>query len=106
MRFFLKGMVNLMVGSTTSMLRSWESRIENEGGIADIKINEDLRSLSADIISRACFGSNYSQGEEIFLKLNTLQGIMSKGNVGVPGFRYGNILNPLILITKTRKLLH
>nr|XP_023890860.1 cytochrome P450 714C2-like isoform X1 [Quercus suber] len=84
----VKGMVNLMVDSTTSMLRSWESRIENEGGIADIKINDNLRSLSADIISRACFGSNYSQGEEIFLKLNTLQGIMSKGNVGVPGFRF------------------
>ncbi|KAL4600212.1 hypothetical protein ACB092_11G182000 [Castanea dentata] len=84
----VKGMVNLMVDSTTSMLRSWESRIENEGGIADIKIKEHLRSLSADIISRACFGSNYSQGEEIFLKLNTLQGIMSKGNVGVPGYRF------------------
>ncbi|KAK4592584.1 hypothetical protein RGQ29_016922 [Quercus rubra] len=84
----VKGTVKLMVDSTTSMLRSWESRIENEGGIADIKINDDLRSLSADIISRACFGSNYSQGEEIFLKLKTLQGIMSKGNVGVPGFRF------------------
>ncbi|XP_075646980.1 cytochrome P450 714C2-like [Castanea sativa] len=84
----VKGMVNLMVDSTISMLRSWESRIENEGGIADIKISEDLRSLSADIISKACFGSNYSHGEEIFLKLKTLQGIMSKGNVGVPGFRF------------------
>ncbi|GMY22973.1 cytochrome P450 714C2-like [Fagus crenata] len=81
-------MVNLMVDSTTLMLRSWESRIENEARIANIKIDEDLRSLSVDIISRACFGSNYSQGEEIFLKLNTLQRIMSKGNVGVPGFRF------------------
>ncbi|KAM3733397.1 hypothetical protein ACB098_11G132600 [Castanea mollissima] len=84
----VKGMVNLMVDSTISMRRSWESRIENEGGIADIKISEDLRSLSADIISKACFGSNYSHGEEIFLKLKTLQGITSKGNVGVPGFRF------------------
>ena len=96
MHFLLKGMVILMVDSTFSMLRSWESRIENEGGIADIEIIEDFRSLSADIISRACFGSNYSQGEEIFLKLKALQGIMSKRNIGVPGFRYGNILNPLI----------
>ena len=104
MHFLLKGMVILMVDSTFSMLRSWESRIEDEGGIAEIEIIEDFRSLSADIISIACFGSNYSQGEEIFLKLKALQGIMSKGNIGVPGFRYGNILNPLILITKTRKL--
>ncbi|KAL4597815.1 hypothetical protein ACB092_11G016100 [Castanea dentata] len=84
----VKGMVILMVDSTFSMLRSWESRIENEGGIADIEIIEDCRSLSADIISRACFGSNYSQGEEIFLKLKALQGIMSTGNIGVPGFRF------------------
>jgi hypothetical protein len=104
-QFFLKGMVNLMVDSTTLMLRSWESRIENEVGIANIKIDEDLRSLSVDIISRACFGSNYSQGEEIFLKLNTLQRIMSKGNVGVPGFRYGNISDPFIIITMARRLL-
>ena len=58
-------MVILMVDSTFSMLRSWESRIENEGGIAEIEIIEDFRSLFTDIISRACFGSNYSQGEEI-----------------------------------------
>lgn len=79
--------MNLMVDTTTSMLRTWGRRIENEGGIAEITIDEDLRSLSADIISRACFGSDYSQGEEIFEKLETLQRIMSKGTVGVPGFR-------------------
>ncbi|KAM3685590.1 hypothetical protein ACJW31_11G129800 [Castanea mollissima] len=59
-----------------------------KGGVADIEIVEDFRSLSADIISRASFGSNYSQGEEIFLKLKALQAIMSKGNIGVPGFRF------------------
>ena len=105
MQFFLKGMVNLMVDSTTLMLRSWESRIENEAGIANIKIDEDLRSLSVDIKSKACFGSNYSQGEEIFLKLNALQRILSQGNVGVPGFRYGNISDPFIIITMARRLL-
>jgi hypothetical protein len=83
-----KGMVNLMLDSTTSMLRTWESRVENEGGVSDIKIDEDLRSLSADILSRACFGSDYTQGEEIFLKLETLQKIMSNTNMGVPGYRY------------------
>ena len=69
MHFLLKGMVILMVDSTFSMLRSWESRIENEGGIADIEIIEDFKSLSADIISRACLRSNYSQGEEIHILL-------------------------------------
>ena len=73
------------------MLRSWESRIENEGGIAVIEIDKDLRSLSADIISRACFGSNYTQGEEIFLKLRDLGKIMSKRPLGIPGLRYNDM---------------
>ena len=78
-----------MVDSTTSLLRSWESRIEKEEGFADIRVDEDLRSLSADIISRACFGSSYSQGKDIFIKLRTLQTVMSDGflHFGVLGIR-------------------
>ena len=67
-----------MVDATTSLLKSWEIRVEGEGGISEIIVDEDLRSLSADIISRACFGSNYSKGEEIFSKLNELQELLSK----------------------------
>ncbi|KAF5732847.1 hypothetical protein HS088_TW17G00380 [Tripterygium wilfordii] len=84
----IKDMVNLMVDSTRLVLNSWESRIEKEGRLADINIEEDLRNLSADIISRACFGSNYSEGEEIFQKLRTLQSVMSKATIGIPGLRY------------------
>ena len=87
---FEKGMVDLMVVSTSSMLRSWESRIDKEGGIAEIKVDEYLRNSTADLISRACFGSSYDQGKDIFLKLRTLQQVMSKALLyfGVPGFRY------------------
>lgn len=84
----VKGMVNLMVDATNSLLQTWESRIEGERGISEIIVDEHLRSLSADIISRACFGSNYSKGEEIFSKLNALQMAMSKANIGIPGMRY------------------
>ncbi|KAL5795113.1 hypothetical protein ACOSP7_003707 [Xanthoceras sorbifolium] len=84
----VKGVVHLMVDSTKSLLGSWESRIESEGGTAEIRVDQDLRSLAADIISRACFGSNYSKGQEIFIRLGSLQKIMSKGMIGVPGLRY------------------
>ncbi|EXC36468.1 Cytochrome P450 734A2 [Morus notabilis] len=84
----VKGMVSLMVDSTNFMLRTWGSRIKSEGGVADIKVDEDLRSLSADIISRACFGSSYSQGEHIFSKLRTLQKMMSKRILGIPFLRF------------------
>ena len=88
-RSVLKGMVNSMVDSTTIVLRTWENSVDNEEGVADIRVDEDLRRVSADIISRACFGSSYSQGKDIFLKLRTLQKIMSKGfsYTGVPGWR-------------------
>ncbi|KAK6234485.1 Cytochrome P450 - like 10 [Theobroma cacao] len=86
----VKGMMNLIIESTFTLLNSWKSRIEAKGGLADIKIDEYMRSFSGDVISRACFGSNYSRGEEIFLKLRALQEAMSKKSLstGVPGMRY------------------
>ncbi|KAJ0112763.1 hypothetical protein Patl1_00057 [Pistacia atlantica] len=81
-------MVKLMVYATILTLKSWENKIENGGGSADIKVDDDMRSLSADIISRACFGSSYSKGEDIFSKLRTLQKTMSKVGIGIPGLRY------------------
>ncbi|WJX76130.1 hypothetical protein P8452_59581 [Trifolium repens] len=84
----VKAMVDQIVDSTNIMIRSWESRIERDGVVSKIKVDEDLRSLSADIIARACFGSNYVQGKQIFTKLRDLLKILSKIFVGIPGFRY------------------
>ncbi|KAJ4847637.1 hypothetical protein Tsubulata_002749 [Turnera subulata] len=84
----VKGMISLMTECTMSMERSWGSRIESEGGTAVIDVAPDMRRLSADIISRACFGSNYARGEEIFVKLKSLQDVMSKASIGIPGLRY------------------
>ncbi|KAF6172632.1 hypothetical protein GIB67_041955 [Kingdonia uniflora] len=86
----VKGMINIMVKSATPLLKSWENQIEAGGGIGHVKVDEDLRSFSADIISKACFGSNYSRGKEIFLRLRALQKIMSGRGllIGVPGLSY------------------
>ncbi|KAL6130534.1 hypothetical protein ACLB2K_068913 [Fragaria x ananassa] len=84
----VKGMVDLMVDSTALMLRFWESIVESDGGTARLRIDVNLRSLSADIISRSSFGSNYVKGKQIFLKLRTLQQLMSQGNLGIPGLRH------------------
>ncbi|KAF8407458.1 hypothetical protein HHK36_006591 [Tetracentron sinense] len=86
----VKGMVDLMRESTLALLNSWKSRIESEGGTGDINIDESMRSFSGDVISRACFGSNFSKGEEIFSRLRSLQEAMSKKSLttGVPGMRY------------------
>ncbi|XVF79699.1 hypothetical protein PTKIN_Ptkin15bG0010400 [Pterospermum kingtungense] len=71
------------------MIKSWETRVRGKGGLAEIEVDRDLRSLSADIISRACFGSSYSEGEEIFFMIRSLQKVMTKGKttMGAPGLR-------------------
>ncbi|KAK4414304.1 cytochrome [Sesamum alatum] len=84
----VKGMVNLMAESTSTMLRTWENRSESWERKVEMRVDGDLRRLSADIISRACFGRSYTQGEKIFSKLHALQKILSKGKIGVPGLRY------------------
>ncbi|KAG8375394.1 hypothetical protein BUALT_Bualt10G0095500 [Buddleja alternifolia] len=59
----------------------------HEGGILDIGVDDYMKRSSGDIISRACFGSSYSKGQEIFLKLDALQEVISKKtlSVGIPG---------------------
>ncbi|KAK4798466.1 hypothetical protein SAY86_030792 [Trapa natans] len=80
----VKGMVGLMGESAEQLLRIWDQRIEAAaagGGdltAVDIEVDEDLREFSADVISRACFGSSYAKGKEIFSKLRSLQKTISK----------------------------
>lgn len=87
----VKGMVGLMVESAQPLLKKWEECIEAQGGItADVKVDEDLRELSANVISRACFGSSYSKGKQIFSKLRSLQQTFSNQNIlfGVTNFGF------------------
>ncbi|KAI8005732.1 Cytochrome P450 714A1 [Camellia lanceoleosa] len=77
----VKGMVGLMVESAQPLLRKWEACIEEaqgQGVMAEIAVDEDLRTFSADVISRACFGTSYFKGKHIFSKLGILQKTISK----------------------------
>ncbi|XP_047327492.1 cytochrome P450 714A1-like [Impatiens glandulifera] len=92
-QFFMdkvKGMVGLMVESGGSLIREWEACIQAQGGVtADIMVDEHLRSLSADVIFRACFGgsSSSSNRKQIFTKLRLLQKAISSQS-----FLFGNRL--------------
>jgi cytochrome P450 family 714 subfamily C len=83
-------MVNMMVEAGSTMLKLWEGEVEREGVSAEMVVDEYLRSLSADVISRASFGSSFAEGKEIFNKIRQLQMLMSKQNMlrCVPGCRY------------------
>ncbi|KAJ0007481.1 hypothetical protein Pint_30701 [Pistacia integerrima] len=115
----VKGMMNLISDSTINLLNSWKTIIETEGGIADIKIDDYVRNFSKDVISRACFGSYYSRGDEIFQKLRSLQENMSRKSLskGVPGMRHlptksnrdawaleKEIRNLILQVTKEREM--
>ena len=86
--------MSLMVESSITLVNSWTNLIESEGGVADVHVDEYMRSFSGDVISRACFGSNYSEGEEIFSKLNELQELLSKMvfSSGIPVLRFDYFL--------------
>ncbi|KAL3714940.1 hypothetical protein ACJRO7_006791 [Eucalyptus globulus] len=74
----IKGMVDMMVESVIPVLEKWESQMEEAGGVASVRIDEDLKSLSAEMISKACLGSNYIIGSEIFYKMLVIQDLQSK----------------------------
>lgn len=87
----IKGMMGLMEESATTMVRKWERQIiECKGGVIEMIIDEDLRTLSADVISKACFGSSYSQGKLIFAKIGVIQEAVSKPSLlfGLQNFSY------------------
>ena len=74
-------MAALMTEAASAMLQKWEGRIgERDGATAEIDVDEALREFSADVISRACFGSSYEKGKRIFSKLRVLQKLLSEGN--------------------------
>lgn len=81
------GLINDCIGT---LFDSWNDIIESNGGIvSDIEIDPHMRSFSGDVISRACFGSNFQQGEEIFSKLRELVDLSSTKafSLGIPGMR-------------------
>ncbi|CAM8998547.1 unnamed protein product [Rhodiola kirilowii] len=91
----VKGTIGLMVDSTLEMLKTWEDKIDMEGakvegGVVDIRVDQNLQNLTADVIVKASFGSSFTQGKEIFAKLRTLQSIMSSTSIfaGIPGLRH------------------
>lgn len=75
----VRAMVGLMADAALCLIDKWESRI-GDGATAEIEVDEDLRGFSADVISRACFGSWYEKGKEIFSKLRDLQRLVSEGS--------------------------
>lgn len=74
----MKGMVQLIEDATVPVLEAWEGMIDDAGGCREIFVDDYLRNFSADVIARACFGSSFTKGEQIFCKLRQLQKAISQ----------------------------
>jgi hypothetical protein len=71
-------MIQLIEDSTAPLLEVWENILDSAGGSKEIVVDDYVRNISADVISRACFGSSFSKGEEIFCRLRKLQTAISQ----------------------------
>ncbi|KAA8543914.1 hypothetical protein F0562_021909 [Nyssa sinensis] len=86
----VKDMLNLAVESARTLVKSWESVIESESGIADIRVDEHVRNFTSHVFSRIMFGSNYSIGSELFPKCRALIKASVSPTIlnGLPFLRY------------------
>ncbi|XP_010260749.1 PREDICTED: cytochrome P450 714C2-like [Nelumbo nucifera] len=86
----VKGMVNLMVESASSIVKTWQGRIESEGGVAEIRADEDMRRTSALIISKVLFGSSFTKALDLISKFKDIQNALTMPTMlkGLPGYRY------------------
>ncbi|XP_059068914.1 cytochrome P450 734A1-like [Cryptomeria japonica] len=84
----LKGMIPTIVKSSADMLDEWSKLVLS--GASEIDVQNEFRELTADIISRTAFGSNFTEGKEIF-DMQAKQMILtaeSFSTVYIPGFRF------------------
>ncbi|CAM8977043.1 unnamed protein product [Rhodiola kirilowii] len=88
----IKGMAAQMEETVRVLISQWESKIQDSrSSSVEVVVDEDLLTVSADIISKCCFGSSYLQGKQIFAKLAALQSTLSRPNYifeSLPILRY------------------
>lgn len=71
-------------------------------GKCDIDVWPELQKLTADVISRAAFGSNYEEGERIFKLLKELVVLVIEAmqTLYLPGFRLAYTDNFFVVMRK------
>ncbi|KAH7859465.1 hypothetical protein Vadar_001394 [Vaccinium darrowii] len=82
----LKLMVPAMYSSCSEMISKWEVLVSTKG-FCEVDVWPYLSNLTADVISRTAFGSNYEEGKSIFqlLKEQTDIALQRLQSISIPG---------------------
>jgi hypothetical protein len=72
-------MVNKMAKVTTLVLDAWEQKVRNVvGGSTQLKINNDMRTITSHVISHTTFGNDYKEGKQMFQQMEALIQIIAE----------------------------
>lgn len=85
----LKRMLPAFSTSCCEMVERWEILLGSKESY-ELDVWPELQSLTADVISRAAFGSSYSEGKRIFQLQSELTLLIAKAiqNLYIPGYRF------------------
>ncbi|KAG7023689.1 Cytochrome P450, partial [Cucurbita argyrosperma subsp. argyrosperma] len=84
----LMGMMPAFTISCSSMIERWKEMAGNQESV-EVDVWPEIQRLTADVISRAAFGSNFEEGKKLFelLKQLTLFTVEAMQTLYLPGFR-------------------
>ncbi|XP_038879714.1 cytochrome P450 CYP72A219-like [Benincasa hispida] len=85
----LKGMMPAFSISCSNMIEEWKEKAANQDSV-EVDVWPELQRLTADVISRAAFSSNFEEGKKIFelLKQLTHLTLDAMQTLYLPGFRF------------------
>ncbi|KAH9613666.1 hypothetical protein KSS87_004433, partial [Heliosperma pusillum] len=83
-------MVPVMAATCSEFIDRWRSMISPEDGSCELDIWPEFQNLTADVISRTGFGSNYEEGSKIFKLQKELVTLVIEAmqTLYIPGFRF------------------
>lgn len=80
----LQRMLPAFSTSCEELVGKWEEKVRGESTSCEVDVWPELQRLTADVISRAAFGSSYREGNQIF-ELQTEHGqLIFQAAISVP----------------------
>ncbi|KAF3439667.1 hypothetical protein FNV43_RR17945 [Rhamnella rubrinervis] len=85
-----KEMAPVFTISCSNMIEEWKKRMVNLQGTCEVDMWPEFQKLTADVISRAAFGSNYEEGKKVFELQKELIVLVLEAmqTLYIPGFRF------------------